>query len=315
MQVEIYQKSNKSEWDEFVSSSKNGTFLFKRDYMDYHADRFTDYSLIVRIENRIVALLPANRENEVVHSHQGLTYGGLIVNSAMTTTLYLLVFGELLEFLARQNVSSIIYKTVPGIYHKAPAEEDRYALFLHGARLICRDVLSVVSASNEMPVQKRRIRGAKSAEKSGLIISESRDWSGFWHILGERLKSRHQVSPVHSLDEILHLNALFPDNIRLFVALDGGKALAGCVIFHTAMAAHAQYIASSQEGQSKGALDLLFHQLIYEEFQDTQCFDFGISNEQKGRVLNGGLIDFKEGFGARAVVHDHYELDLPSWSA
>ena len=30
-------------------------------------------------------------------------------------------------------------------------------------------------------------------------------------------------------------------------------------------------------------------------------------------IDNEGLIDFKEGFGARAVVHDHYTIDLAGW--
>jgi hypothetical protein len=34
-------------------------------------------------------------------------------------------------------------------------------------------------------------------------------------------------------------------------------------------------------------------------------FDFGTADECDGRYLNRGLIDQKEGFGARAVVHDH----------
>ena len=29
-----------------------------------------------------------------------------------------------------------------------------------------------------------------------------------------------------------------------------------------------------------------------------------------GRVINTGLIDQKEGFGARSVAHDHYRIDL-----
>lgn len=39
-------------------------------------------------------------------------------------------------------------------------------------------------------------------------------------------------------------------------------------------------------------------------------FDFGISNENNGRFLNRGLIAQKEGFGARTIVHDFYELSI-----
>ena len=32
--------------------------------------------------------------------------------------------------------------------------------------------------------------------------------------------------------------------------------------------------------------------------------------KNEGRFLNAGLIAQKEGFGARAVVHDFYELEI-----
>ena len=42
IQVARYDKSQETEWNSFVGRSKNGTFLFNRGFMDYHADRFTD---------------------------------------------------------------------------------------------------------------------------------------------------------------------------------------------------------------------------------------------------------------------------------
>ena len=39
-----YKTSDKELWDAFIDESKNGVFLFKRDYMDYHSHRFKDYS-------------------------------------------------------------------------------------------------------------------------------------------------------------------------------------------------------------------------------------------------------------------------------
>ena len=46
LSVVRYTSDQKIVWDSFVAASRNGTFLFMRDYMDYHADRFTDYSLM-----------------------------------------------------------------------------------------------------------------------------------------------------------------------------------------------------------------------------------------------------------------------------
>ena len=76
--VKIYQDSDYNQWNTFVALAKNATFLFHRDFMEYHKDRFEDYSLIVLDGERWVAVLPANIEEAKVFSHQGLTYGGLV---------------------------------------------------------------------------------------------------------------------------------------------------------------------------------------------------------------------------------------------
>lgn len=46
------------------------------------------------------------------------------------------------------------------------------------------------------------------------------------------------------------------------------------------------------------------------KFNDKKFFSFGISTENKGKVLNEGLAFFKEAFGARGVVNNAYELVL-----
>jgi lipid II:glycine glycyltransferase (peptidoglycan interpeptide bridge formation enzyme) len=110
---------------------------------------------------------------------------------------------------------------------------------------------------------------------------------------------------VHTVEEIALLRSRFPQNIRLFVASHGGKPVGGAVMYLSDQVAHAQYIASNAAGRDLGALDLLFLTLL-ERLKGFRYFDFGISTEENGTKLNKGLIEFKEGFGARAVIHDHY---------
>ena len=87
-----------------------------------------------------------------------------------------------------------------------------------------------------------------------------------------------------------------------------GNIVAGTVMYVTDNVAHSQYIAASEQGRDYGALDLLFSKLITDVFAAHRYFDFGISTEQGGRFLNEGLMFQKEGFGARAVVYDTYEI-------
>lgn len=307
--IDPYDASQGARWDDFIAHSKNGTFLLQRGYMDYHADRFADASLMIRNAGELIALLPANRSGDTLHSHQGLTYGGLVTGADMTTPLMLDVFDALRARLAADHIARLVYKTVPTIYHRMPAEEDRYALFRHGASLTRRDVLCVVPAARPAPVQDRRRRGAAKARKAGVEIAASQDWPAFWALLGETLATRHNAKPVHTLDEIALLAGRFPQAIRLHVAHKGGAVLAGAVIYDSPAVAHCQYIASSEEGRQIGALDAMFLDLLENAYAERD-FDFGISNEENGRVLNRGLIEQKEGFGGRAVVHDFYELTV-----
>lgn len=311
LEVLPFQSSQAPLWNEFVAQSRNGTFLFNRGYMDYHSDRFQDCSLLVQREGQVVALLPANRRDEQLISHGGLSYGGLVTGASMTTPLMLDCFNACLAWMSDAGISKWHYKTVPSIYHSHPAEDDRYALFRAGASLVRRDVLSVLDPGDYPPFQERRRRGARKATNSGLRAIHSDNWAGFWEVLNARLSDRYETRAVHSLSEMSLLAARFPEQIRLYcVAGPSGDVLAGTVIYDTGRVAHAQYIAGCDEGLKAGALDLLFSDLISRYCAKRRWFDFGVSNERQGRYLNVGLIEFKEGFGARAVCHDYYELSV-----
>lgn len=308
LRVERFLPELAEEWNAFVAASKNATFLLDRNYMDYHRDRFIDHSLLLRDGNQLVALLPANEAQGWLHSHAGLTYGGLLLGIRTGADAALAMFAALRGYLRANALSGIHYKTIPSIYHRHPAEEDRYALFRMDARLTRRDVLSVVPGGDRIRYQDRRARGVKAARKAGVSVAESTEFSGFWAVLEENLHARFGTAPVHSLQEISLLRARFPASIRLFEATSDGSVVAGCVIFETHRVAHVQYISASERGKALHALDAVFDHLLTERYAHKPFFDFGISNEEAGRVLNAGLVAQKEGFGARTMVHDYYEL-------
>jgi hypothetical protein len=310
--ISRYAESKRDEWDAFVRAAKNSVFFFQRAYLEYHADRFHDHSLLFYQDHKLVALLPANLHEGRLVSHGGLTFGGFLIDAGMTTRRMIEVLSQLAVYLRDSGIRTLVYKCIPHIYHTLPAEEDRYALFLRGARLYRRDVTSTVEPQNKPAFQERRRRGARKARAAGVASRPSEDFADFWSILEENLQRTHRTRPVHTLAEMELLHGKFPDNIKLFGAYRGERMLAGVVVFENSTVAHAQYISADEEGKSLGALDALFSWLIEEHYVDKRYFDFGISTERDGLILNEGLIDQKEGFGARGVVHDHYELDIAS---
>ncbi len=305
-----YSPEYKLLWDNFVSTSKNGVFLLYRDYMEYHSDRFHDHSLLFFKNGKLVGLMPANINNNRLSSHEGLTFGGIISDNEMKTPIMMGIFEKMIGHCREEGFTELLYKTVPYIYHQIPAEEDLYALFRHNAELTCRNIISSIHMPLNVTYTKERQRTIKKAKNNNIVVKRSFDFRTFMQILEEVLRERHGARPVHRVNEIIRLAERFPDNIKLFASFKEDSMLAGSIIFESKNVAHAQYAADSNKGWDIGALDLVFDYLISEYYKDKKFFDFGGSTENNGQVLNDGLLRHKEGFGARAVMHDFYKLAI-----
>ena len=156
-EIRRYTPADAGDWNQFVAESKNGTFLFDRRYMDYHADRFSDYSLMVFRRGRLYALLPANADGATLVSHQGLTYGGLMTNERATAADIVQVFKRLNDYLRNEGFRRVVYKPVPWIYHRQPSEEDLYALVeICGATLSARGLSSTITTPSRLWPMKCR---------------------------------------------------------------------------------------------------------------------------------------------------------------
>lgn len=313
VKISQYEPKYSQEWDRFVESSRTPLFFFKRAFLEYHKERFEDYSLIAFDQDlKILALLPATRHGDRLVSHGGLTYGGLLVAARTRSGLVGEVLSEMLEYIQNNGIRSLDYKAVPHIFHVQPAQDDLYFLFnKHSAKLVRRDLSSVVDIASRLKPSKGRRALIARARKLMLHVTESTDFEGFHKLLSSVLE-RHGVSPVHSVEELALLHSKFPDNLKLRLVYQEGELLAGCLLFIFPKVVHTQYLAVSDKGKDVGALDLLIEQLIEKASTEYngQFFSFGISTEQKGRYLNEGLLAQKEGFGGRAMAIDTMRVKL-----
>ena len=309
--VKRYTPDDAPAWNAFVAQSKQGTFLFDRRYMDYHRDRFRDYSLMVYSNGRLFALLPANEADGTLWSHQGLTYGGLLTDARATTAHVCEAFKSINAYLRADGFHRVVYKAIPWIYHQLPAEEDLYALTnVCGARLMARHISTTLVRDHRLKFTESRRSGIRKARRNGLTVEESNDLNAFWTILDNNLEHKYGVSPVHTAQELELLKSRFPSQIKLYMALQNGIPLGGTLIFETLQVVHTQYISASPEGKREGALDLLFDYLINKVYRDAPYFDFGKSSDGDGHDLNEALIFQKEGFGGRGVCYDWYEWNI-----
>ena len=311
-EVKQYTQEKAQEWNEFIEDSRQGTFLFNRSYMDYHADRFQDASLMIYRKGQLYALLPANRLGDTLYSHQGLTYGGLITKKQSTTAEICEVFIKINEYLYHSGVQRVIYKPTPWIYHCYPGEEDLYTLtYICHAQLTSRDISSTIPFDSRIKFSESRRSGIRKATRAGVTVRESKDLATFWDILDKNLTNKYATHPVHSLEELTLLHSRFPNSIRLFMAYnDKGIAIGGTIIYEMPRVVHSQYISASPEGKRLGAIDLLFDYILNDVYANHKgFFDFGKSTEEGGKILNKTLIFQKEGFGGRGVCYDCYEWE------
>lgn len=314
--IRVYKESDFDVWNDFISKAKNGTFLFHRNFMEYHKERFRDFSLLIyNNKSKLIAVLPAHIKGETVYSHQGLTYGGIVIKAELRMTVFFEIFSEVLKFLNQNKVLFFYCKEIPYFYNSLPNDEWKYLAFITDAELYRRDLCSVVDLKKKNFFSKSVVRYAKRCEKQGFTYRKCEDWEMFWNeILIPELFLHHNVLPVHDLEEISYLQSKFQDNIHLYCVFSGDEMAGGTVLFIDRDVVHCQYISAKTKFRKNKVLDFLYFKLISEDFKKYNYFDFGISNEEDGRKTNMGLLYWKEGFGARGVVQDFYKISTQNYS-
>lgn len=315
MRVRAFVPADSDRWDALCASSYGATFLHSRRFLSYHGSRFKDRSLIVEDDRGWLGVLPLAEDPHDplrVVSHPGITYGGMVHDGRLRGEAMVQALHAACQALRAWGYRRLLYKPVPTMYQRAPAQDDLYALFRLDSQRARADLSSCVDLAHPLARSARRERGLKRALRAGLVLeSGPQQLAELWSVLTENLRRAHNQAPVHDLQEIALLQERFPQQIQLRVARAEKRLVAGVVLFMTPKCTHAQYIASNAEGQSVGALDLVLHAAIQEaRTAGVAYFDFGNSNEAQGRVLNPGLHRFKSEFGSGGVVHEHHEVAL-----
>ena len=306
--IKEYSIAEKHNWDNFCNTSKTPLFMFNRDFMGYHKDRFFDNSLMFYYNDDLIALLPANKIDNMLLSHGGLTYGGFIVAHTMQQHIMNDCFAALQVYLKEHSLECLRYKAIPHIYHIQPAEEYLYALYRNDANIIKIEPATIVNLEAPLKMPKGRKAQIGRAKREGVEIQETCDFETFIELENTVLAERHGVQAVHTAAELQLLNSYFPHNIKLFAAYYANEMIAGVLVFEYKTVVHTQYMAASEKAREIGALDLIVSSIIEKYKTQKKYLDFGISSEQNGAILNEGLIAQKEGFGGRTNVYITWEM-------
>ena len=305
---EKYNNTQIEEWNNFVRENKIH-FFFLRSYMDYHSDRFEDHSLIQRDNEKIISIFPACKKDNKLVSHGGLTFGGIHFSKEIEPSIFLWIenFQKIKNYAKENNFKQIIYKPLPHIYKNHISFEEESALINEGFELYSSGLSMSLMLNNDINLSSRRKRMIK---KSKDLVFEEIEERFLYPTLERLLKEKYDVAPIHTLSELEYLKSKHPDNISSFVAKDrDGKVLAGVICFNHEQTVHTQYISSTDEGRSNGALDGLFNYLFNLYKNEYKIFDFGTSMNRDNSI-NFGLLKQKSEFGCSVTPYNYFKIDI-----
>lgn len=312
--IKKYDQTYFDLWNNFVANAKNATFLFHRDFMEYHSDRFEDFSLLIFNEkDKLVAILPANKVENELFSHQGLTYGGLFFLDKLDISELREIVALIISFLKEVGIDRLIIKNQPTLYLVNGNDGLDYVLYEYfNAELIKREMNFMIDYHKPLTISKSKLKHFKRVSALGMKIVQENDLSSFWNkVLIPRLVAKHDAKPVHSLQEIQKLRDSFPFNIVQFSVYLDNEILAGIMLFITQNRVKSQYGATTEKGQKYRALDYLFITLI-ERYKDEGFvfFDMGIASDENELGYNPGLVAQKLEFGCGIYNQDRVSIKL-----
>lgn len=310
--VKQYQESDYANWNAFIGQAKNATFLFHRDFMEYHKDRFEDYSLLIFENEKLVAVLPANRVDNIVFSHQGLTYGGLVYATKLKGEKIETILDVVLSFFKVNRLQSFYLKSIPLFYVLKGNAEIDFFLIKKGAFLDRKEMNLAINLAMPLTISKSKLKHFRKIEELDLEWVEEQQLESFWGLVLEpRLLEKYKAKPVHSLLEISKLKANFPNNIKQFSVYYDGVIIAGITLFETETVVKSQYGATTKKGEELRALDFLYINLIKKYQQEGKLFfDMGIVNEDNEPGYHAGLLKQKEELGCSVYSQDFYKMNL-----
>lgn len=280
--------------------------------MEYHKDRFEDYSLLVFENENLVAIVPANRKENELHSHGGLTYGGLLLNENRGGAFSDRLFTELIKYLKTTELVRFVIKFRPSFYTAGEFREWHNFLIRNGATLFRSDMSLAIDYQKPLQIAKSKLKRYRKPETEQLDVRTEQDLSAFWtKVLEPRLAERYDAKPVHTLEEITLLQQRFSENIQQYSVYKENEILAGITLFVDKNVVKSQYGATTTDGESLRALDFLFITLILKFKEEGKYFfDMGTVSLNEGKEYNPGLLKQKEELGCEIFTQDFYSLPL-----
>ena len=307
------------EWEKFISDSNNGTIFQKQAFLKYHINRkFVDGSLVIKNKGTIVAAVPAAIKENILYSHPGSSYGGIVLSHNLDFKMIHDILKVIDEYCIGQKYKALFLINSPSIYQKKSDQSLDYLLQWNGFKqteLYISHAVDMSKTSDILSLLTKRKRRYinNNQELNSLTFEEETYLDEFYNILIAS-KKKYNTTPTHSLDELIKLKDMFPQQIKLLVTKNENKIIGGSLIFFT-----------------NDNVALVFYNTILEEYRESQIamlqlykcmeiakkynlhwIDFGVSHtpeEENPLAPKFSLIHFKEQFNAKGVLRIAYQKE------
>jgi len=319
MKIIPYQESLKKAWDQFVLKSNNGTMFHLQRFLDYHKPgRFSFNHLVFMQENRIVAVLPGEVQNSVFESPVGASYGSIVTGDIRFKEAMEIV-STLLDYAKKNGYKEIILTSAPMIYEKYPNQNLDFAMLWQGFKYDLHYISSAIKLDPDRDIisrfqstVRRNIR--KTLKNPDIHVEINERYDEFYPILMDN-KSRHNVKPTHTLEELERLKKLLPDNLKLFMVYLKEKPIGGSLMFYANSCVGVCFYNMLLYDY---AIYKPIHRVMYEVVKHAtengyRYVDIGVSQETKAddpMTPRISLIDFKEKFDAKTIMRNTLAIKL-----
>lgn len=320
MEIIPYSEEWKDAWDEFVLQSNNGTMFHMQKFFDYHKPGKFSFDHLMFIENgKIEALLPGAIVDDMVYeSPIGASYGSIVTGDVKFKTA-LDIVDTLIEYGKEKGIKEFVLTSAPSIYEKIPNQNLDFALLWRGFSYSLHYISSAIRLDPEAdiisrcsPTIRRNIR--KTLKNKNIRVEINDRYDEFYPILLDN-KSRHNVKPTHSLEDLIKLTELLPDNLKLFMVYLNDKPIAGSSMFfgNDRVAICFYNMLYYDYADYKPIQRVMYEVMKYSTEHGYQYVDIGVSQDTKAdnpMTPSMSLIDFKEKFDAKTTMRNTLRLKL-----
>ena len=319
MEIIQYSERWKEKWDSFVNKSNNGTIFHLQKFLDYHPkDRFQFNHLIFLDKGNIKAVLPGSLKNNIYESPIGASYGSLVTSDVKFAEAMDLV-SLLLEYGRNNGFKEFILTPAPMVYERHPNQNLDFAMLWQGFNYSLHYISSAIKIDKDIDIISRFSRTTrrnvrKSLENPDFRVEINERYDEFYPILIEN-KARHNVKPTHSLEELISLSKLLPDNLRLFMIYYKDVPIAGSSMFFVNdSCALCFYNMLRYDYQYLKPIHRVMYEVVkYSTEKGYKYVDIGVSQDTKAEnpmTPSMSLIQSKENFDAKTIMRNTLSIKL-----